>query len=67
MTLSTRQNEERWEKWKLGKQKQEIVRNTLKRMEGCKRKIETNKDAQVLMNEDKKEIVFQERQFLIAL
>jgi len=28
-------------------------------MEGCKCKIEMNKDVQVLMNGDKKEIIFQ--------
>ena len=28
-------------------------------MEGCKYKIEMNKGLQVLMNEDKKEIIFQ--------
>jgi hypothetical protein len=41
--------------------------NTRKRMEGCKCKIEMNKDVQVLMNEGKKEIIFQGTQFLITL
>ena len=37
------------------------------RIEGCKGKIEMNKNVQVLINEGKEEIIFQEKQFLVAL
>jgi uncharacterized membrane protein len=59
MAVSKRQNITRGEKWQLRKQKKGKVRNTRERMDGCKCKIEMNKDVQVLINEDKKEIIFQ--------
>ena len=43
------------------------VRNKRERMEGCKCKTEMNKDVQVPKSEDKKEIIFQEKQFLFTL
>jgi hypothetical protein len=42
------------------------VRNKRERMEGCKCKTEMKKDLKVLMNEDKKEIIFQEQKFLVT-
>ena len=67
MTISTRQNAERAEKLQLGKQKKGKLSYRRERMERCKCKTGMNKDVQVLMNEDKKEIIFQEKQFLITV
>lgn len=42
------ENEQQWK-----------VRNAWEQMEGCRRRKQMHEDAEVLMNEDKKEIIFQ--------